>query len=273
MPELKAKKPLLAAMLSVVLVGLGQVYAGRKKRGIIFFFIPVTYLIIMFLQLLTPFFGISMHVVAYHFKVFIALGIFFSVDAYFCARSYNSRHNLTRKKYIGKDILFIIGILLLVFIFNPFHLFAYTGRFYIAECIKISQNTMAPTIQKGDEVIVNKFIYKLTEPRRYEVALFRNKASFLIARIAGLPKDTVEIKGHSLLVNGVMLREFDSPIFNGRISNLDKKTEVPPDTYFVIPDNNAPGIPVRFGGFISKRFLKGRAYKIYYPFFRAGLVK
>jgi len=41
MSGLKPKDPLVALMLGFVTTGLGQIYCGRIKRGILFFFIPI----------------------------------------------------------------------------------------------------------------------------------------------------------------------------------------------------------------------------------------
>ena len=48
MADLKPKEPLLAVMLGAMVTGLGQIYAGKIKRGILFFAV-LTILVILFM--------------------------------------------------------------------------------------------------------------------------------------------------------------------------------------------------------------------------------
>jgi len=269
MLDLKPKEPLLSVIFSLLLAGLGQVYAGRLKRGVAVFSVALIYSLFVLVQLLTPFMGLRISV-AEHFNIFIILGFIFSLDSFYCTIAYNRRNSLIRKKSYKKDIVYIFSILLMVFFCNPFHVFAYASRFYLAECIKIRQDRTSLQLRRGDEVVANKFIYKISEPKRNDVGLFKNSSRGFIARIVGLPHDVVEIGPGKILINGSVVKEFAVSSLN---NNLYTKIEIRPKEYFVVMDSGFVFPGGEQGILMPKRFLKGKIYKIYYPISRVGLVK
>jgi signal peptidase I len=163
----------------------------------------------------------------------------------------------------------VIAILIIVFFLNPFHIFAYYSRFYLAECIKIRQDKPFFNLIKGDEVVANKFIYRISTPRRYDIGLFKNNKSLFMARIIGLPGDIIEISSGRFLVNGSEVEGLSSPKENQEFSY---KQEVGPSEYFVFKD----GDPAYFWKgrclLVPASFLKGKIYKIYYPLARAKVI-
>lgn len=60
-PLAEKKNPAIAALLSFMVVGAGQVYNGEVEKGIIFFFIHVLFVLLIFVLIgiiLTPLFWI-----------------------------------------------------------------------------------------------------------------------------------------------------------------------------------------------------------------------
>jgi signal peptidase I len=102
-------------------------------------------------------------------------------------------------------------------------------RAFVVEAFKIPSGSMIPTLQVGDHIFVNKFIYGVRvpwtnikfgmgyrSPRRGEVIVFiypQNPEQDFIKRIVGLPGDTVEMHGEQVLVNGVPIprRRLEGP--------------------------------------------------------------
>ncbi len=94
-------------------------------------------------------------------------------------------------------------------------------RAFVVEAFKIPSGSMIPTLQVGDHIFVNKFIYglripwthiKLGEnirpPRRGEVIVFiypREPDKDFIKRIVAVAGDTVDVKGDKVYVNGRLL--------------------------------------------------------------------
>jgi signal peptidase I len=92
-------------------------------------------------------------------------------------------------------------------------------RAFVVEAFKIPSGSMIPTLQVGDHIFVNKFIYGVRvpgtniklgmgyrKPKRGEVIVFiypLNPDQDFIKRIVGLPGDTVEMRKQQVYVNGV----------------------------------------------------------------------
>ena len=93
-------------------------------------------------------------------------------------------------------------------------------RSFVVEAYKIPSGSMLPTLQVGDHIFVNKFIYGFMvpgtttkffmwrEPKRGEVIVFkfpREIGKDYIKRVIGEPGDVVEVRGEELYVNGVLM--------------------------------------------------------------------
>jgi signal peptidase I len=90
-------------------------------------------------------------------------------------------------------------------------------RSVLVEPFKIPSGSMIPTLEIGDQIFVNKFIYGVRvpflnrvpfvlvrEPRRGDVIVFDNQlvGKDFIKRIIGVPGDHIEVHGASVKVNG-----------------------------------------------------------------------
>ena len=90
-------------------------------------------------------------------------------------------------------------------------------RAFVVEAFKIPSGSMLPTLEIGDHLFVNKYIYGLRvpltnlkflefrEPRRGEVIVFvypREEDKDFIKRIVGIAGDTVEVRQMQVFVNG-----------------------------------------------------------------------
>ncbi len=91
-------------------------------------------------------------------------------------------------------------------------------RAFVVEAFKIPSGSMIPTLQVGDHIFVNKFIYGIRipftnikfgmgyrKPKRGEVIVFiypKEPDKDFIKRIVGIEGDTVEIRDGQAIVNG-----------------------------------------------------------------------
>ncbi|ODS23012.1 signal peptidase I [Candidatus Endobugula sertula] len=94
-------------------------------------------------------------------------------------------------------------------------------RSFIVEPFQIPSPSMVPTLQVGDFILVNKFIYGLrlpvartkvldiTKPKRGDVMVFfpPNEKRYFIKRVVGLPGDKIIYKNNKLFVNGEKVKE------------------------------------------------------------------
>src|SRR5258706_3175063 len=91
-------------------------------------------------------------------------------------------------------------------------------RAFVVEAFKIPSGSMIPTLQVGDHIFVNKFLYGVRipwtnikigsdyrKPRRGEVIVFiypKEPDKDFIKRIVAVEGDTVEIRDNAVVVNG-----------------------------------------------------------------------
>jgi signal peptidase I len=139
---------------------------------------------------------------------------------------------------------------------------------------------MEPTLLQGDLILADKAIYKKSEPKRGDIIVFiypEDTKKMFVKRLVGLPGETIEIKNGSILINGTILTE---PFFankyyynRGDYAKEGQAITIPQDSYFVLGDNSTSSKDSRYWGFVPKKYIVGKAYKIYYPFNRSGPVK
>lgn len=92
-------------------------------------------------------------------------------------------------------------------------------RPYLVQPFYIPSESMVPTLQVGDVVMVGKYSYRFSEPKRFDIVVFRapdwalnpwqtpGKTDF-VKRLIGLPGDVIEIKaGEGLYLNGKRIEE------------------------------------------------------------------
>ena len=167
-------------------------------------------------------------------------------------------------------------------------LLALVIRTVIVQAFTIPSGSMMDTLLVGDYILVNKFLYgpeiplvdwrtpSLRDPRRGDIIVFKypqdEKRDF-IKRIVGTPGDQVQVKGHTVFVNGKPLQE---PYVKFSESSLARgstycgyaygcePTAVPPDSYFVMGDNRDNSQDSRYWGFVKRDKIKGKAFLIYW---------
>lgn len=145
---------------------------------------------------------------------------------------------------------------------------------------EISGESMYPTFENGEYILTNKVEYKIHEPLRGDVIVFKspsNKDIDYIKRIIGVPGDTVSLVDGKYYVNGKLLDESYLPpnlyTFAGSFLKENQEITVPAGYYFVSGDNRPHSLDSREFGVIPKTDIIGKALLRYWPFDRAGLIK
>ena len=140
-------------------------------------------------------------------------------------------------------------------------------RTYIVELYIVDGPSMRPTLQHEERLVVSKFIYKLRDPERGEVLIFRyprDPSRDFIKRVIAIGGDTLEIKDGRVYLNGQMQTE--DYILEKTRTEYPKVT-VPEGTVFVMGDNRNNSDDSRFAdvGFVPFELIKGKALMIFWP--------
>ncbi|MAZ40796.1 signal peptidase I [bacterium] len=141
-------------------------------------------------------------------------------------------------------------------------------RIFIAQPFVVNGESMVPTFENGDYLIVDELSYHLREPVRGEVVVFRfpqNPSKFFIKRIVGLPGETLEIKNNSVFITRNDVRVELNENFLEPYSTRDRIITLDEGEYFVMGDNREQSSDSRTWGPVTKDLLIGRAFFRFLP--------
>jgi len=286
----------LAALLSFIMPGIGQVYCGKLVRGLIFgiiygLAIPVTLGLLAYVgRAPTVLFG-SLAVVAVLGVVAVSV-----IDAYRLA--VKTRPDYQPKAYNRPAVYLLIGLMIQGSSIG----YSLHVRGSLVAAFRVTAPSMLPTIALNDRILANKIAYRNAEPQYGDIILFRPPTgdwrSTYIKRIVALGGDRVEIKNKAVYVNGRELpRELVGPgtvaadpagdlVFKGKVfKERNGRAEytifladtgspetpgpveitVPEYHCFVLGDARDDSFDSRQFGPIPYALIKGRADYLYWP--------
>lgn len=137
-------------------------------------------------------------------------------------------------------------------------------RFFVAQPFIVSGASMDPTFADGQYLIVDELSYRITEPERGDVIIFRPPRApkeFYIKRIIGVPGDTVSIESGAVFVqhSGGQKQQLDEPYAVPRGNGQDASYTVGEEQYFVMGDNRPESSDSRVWGLLPRENIVGRA--------------
>jgi len=162
-------------------------------------------------------------------------------------------------------------------------LLALVIRTFVVQAFKIPSGSMLPTLQIGDHILVNKFIYgprfevPLTqwslgqlpgfrEPRAGDVVVFiypKERDKDFIKRIVAVAGQTVESRGNTLMIDGKKVEDAHAHYEKRDHVDFGPYT-VPAGHVFVMGDNRDESYDSRFWGPVPIQDIKGLAMVIYW---------
>jgi signal peptidase I len=147
-------------------------------------------------------------------------------------------------------------------------------RTFVFTLVRVSSASMDGTIRRDDIVLMTRFDYWLSAPARGEVVGFAPSENDPPAfkRVVGAPRDTVEMKNGTVLVNGEALSE---PYVTNNEDSSFMPTELAEGYYILLGDNRGESLDSRSEeiGLIATRQIEGRARYILWPPERQGVVE
>lgn len=146
-------------------------------------------------------------------------------------------------------------------------LLAFLLRTFIMSTSVVDGDSMYPVLEDGERVLFNKIIYNLSEPARGDIVIIQHLDKNYVKRIIGLPNETIEMRGHTLYIDGeAQSTSFIRPS-DERLTGDFGPIAIPENKYFVMGDNRAISYDSRHElGFIDRTEIVGRSEFIIYPF-------
>ena len=268
----KPRKPWLAAMLTLLTIGLGHIYCGEGKKGILLFCAGQLFLVLGFVSFLCyPPVGPIILITAS--LLFI---LYCMVDSVKVARRHNISYTL---KNYNKWYVYFLCCFLGSFVIQTAT--EATVKTHIAQAYKIPAGSMLNTLQIGDHIIANKFIFTRSQPQRGDIVVLpfpKDPSIDYVKRVIGLGGETIEIRNKDIYINGIMLKEDyvikDSstiiPKDSGPRDNLEPLL-IPNDSLFVLGDNRDNSYDSRFFGYVKRESLKAKVIYIYWSWDKDNL--
>ena len=186
----------------------------------------------------------------------------------------STEHSAARRKSVVREYgeALFVALLLALFI-----------RSFVVQAFKIPSGSMLPTLQIGDHILVNKFIYGprleipltqwsfgqlpgLRKPRAGDVIVFiypRERDKDFIKRVVGLAGDKIEVRSKRLYVNDEQVADPNAHYVKHDHVEFGPYT-VPAGHVFVMGDNRDESYDSRFWGPVPIEDIKGLAMVIYW---------
>ncbi|MFW5786838.1 MAG: signal peptidase I [Halanaerobiales bacterium] len=147
---------------------------------------------------------------------------------------------------------------------------------FVAQSFVVDGDSMDPTLQNGERLFVNKFIYRFHPPERGDIIVFTPQGapdSKYIKRVIGLPGETVEIKDGTTFIDGKPIKE---DYIKESISGDYGPYEVPEKSVFVMGDNRNHSADSRYPeivGFVDYDTISGKAFWVYWPLGKMRIIE
>jgi signal peptidase I len=146
---------------------------------------------------------------------------------------------------------------------------------YAVKPYRIPSGSMEPTLQVGDQVIVNRFSHHLgAQPDVGDIVVFHPPTATdetFIKRVVGVPGDRIAVRHGHVVRNGkLQLEPYARPCGDGPECDVPRPVRVPAGHVYVLGDNRGASQDSRFWGSVPVADVIGEAVAIYWPPGRAG---
>lgn len=143
----------------------------------------------------------------------------------------------------------------------------------VIQNFRVEGMSMEPNFHDGQFLLINKLSYRLGEPQRGDVIVFRyplDTSRDFIKRVIGLPGETVEIRGGQVFINNQPIA--DPATVNQAGYNL-APTVLGPEELFVLGDNRPNSSDSHSWGTVPLDLIIGKVVLSYWPPEDWGLIR
>jgi signal peptidase I len=171
---------------------------------------------------------------------------------------------------------------------------------WVVKPYQIPSESMEPTLDVGQRVLVNRFLYNFKDPSLGDIVVFHPPAGAdsgtecgiqprtgepcrkptaaessqnFIKRIVAGPGDTLSVHNGHPVVNGVEKKDepYTMPCGSAPACNMPRTITIPADHYFMMGDNRGASDDSRFWGPVPRDWIIGEAFATYWPPNRVGV--
>lgn len=150
-------------------------------------------------------------------------------------------------------------------------LIAFTFVYFAGMRTSVIGQSMAATLNDNDQILINRFIYKVTDPKPNDIIVFlpngNEKSHYYVKRVIAVPGDTVIIQNGAVYVNGELFEE-EADVFAIEEAGLAaEEMKLGENEYFVLGDNRNNSEDSRYAniGNVKKEFIIGKAWFRIFP--------
>ncbi len=150
---------------------------------------------------------------------------------------------------------------------------------YVGQRTKVMGSSMFPTLNDGDNLIVDKISYRFSEPERFDIIVFPFRyaeKTYYIKRIIGLPGETVFIDEEgNIFINDILLEESYGYEVITDPGRAFEPITLGDEEYFVLGDNRNNSSDSRdpVVGNIHRDEFIGKAWMRIWPLDEMGMIK
>jgi signal peptidase I len=171
---------------------------------------------------------------------------------------------------------------------------------FLVKPYRIPSESMVPTLQVGQRVLVNRIGARFGHPSVGDIVVFHPPAGAeqgnecgaahpatqvcdqptpdkadvnFIKRVVAAPGDHLKVEGGHVILNGKRQKEtFTEPCGGGEGCDFPQEVTVPAGHYFMMGDNRGSSDDSRFWGPVPEDWIIGEAFATYWPPKRIGLL-
>ncbi|MFC1613217.1 signal peptidase I [Patescibacteria group bacterium] len=153
-------------------------------------------------------------------------------------------------------------------------------RYFVIQPFYVKGASMEPNFHENEYLIVNELVYRLKDPMRGDIIIFknpRNQKEYFIKRILGLPNETIKIYDHKIQIynsshqDGIIIEE--PYLSSDEITTGNEIIELKENQYYVMGDNRNKSLDSRNFGPIKKESIIGKVFLRGWPLDKVDLLK
>lgn len=281
------RKPFIAFLLSIWTPGLGQLYNGQFKKGMVLFGL----MLFVYLAFIVFNVGVSFYMYVAMLLLVIISRVYGIIDAVvwsFRLKQYTLKKYNTTVFYLAYAIIGTALPALMIY-----------GGLSGTQLYHIPTTGCSPTVDVGDYVILNKRAYNNADIKCGDiVGYYSISGEVYLCRVIGLPGDTLSVNDDIVTINGKQsqstfikntktadkfkVAEYSETLPNGVKHSIYKSVDpligpgfksdttnivVQANSYFLMGDNRDGSLDSRYQGAVSRERIIGQ---IMYVLYRKG---